>query len=111
MTYFFVLLMTLIGAIGAFFFKRSTQKADGLWQLFRIPSFFCGAGLYVTSALLNVVLLRFMDYTILYPMTAITYIWTLIISALFLREKITKGKIAGIILVCLGVFILCGYSQ
>jgi len=111
MTYAFVIFMTLIGAFGAFFFKRSTEQTSSFWQLFRIPNFYYGAGLYVTSALLNVVLLRFMDYTILYPMTAVTYIWALIISSLFLREKITKSKIAGVLLICVGVFILCGRSS
>lgn len=106
MTYFAVMLATLIGALGAFFFKRSAEKASGIVSLIWIPSFYLGGLLYVLSALLNVILLRYMDYTILYPLTAITYIWSLIISGYFLGEKITKSKIAGVILICLGVVLL-----
>lgn len=106
MTYLAVMFMTLIGASGAFFFKRSAEKMNGLFSLFRIPNFYLGGFLYVLSALLNVILLRFMDYTILYPMTAITYIWSLVISNRFLGERITKNKIMGISLICLGVVLL-----
>ena len=55
---------------------------------------------------MNVVLLRYMDYTIVYPMGAITYIWSLIISNRFLGEKITKKKVLGIALICVGVVLL-----
>lgn len=106
MIYFFVILMTLIGAFGAFFFKGSAEKAKGILALVWTPSFYLGGFLYGLSALLNVILLRYVDYTILYPMTAITYIWSLIISGFFLEEKITKHKIVGISLICSGVVLL-----
>lgn len=104
--YVFVLLMTLIGSLGAFFFKRSTGGMEGIFSLLRYPSFYIGGVLYVLSALMNVVLLRYMDYTILYPMTAITYIWSLVISNRFLGEKITAKKVIGVALICLGVVLL-----
>ena len=106
MIYVFVLLMTLIGSLGAFYFKQSTNGMDGILSLLRSPSFYVGGGLYGASALLNVILLRFMDYTILYPMTAITYIWSLVISNRFLGEKITKKKVVGVAMICLGVVLL-----
>ena len=104
--YAFVLVMTLIGSLGAFFFKRSTSNMEGIFSLIRSPWLYVGGVLYVASALMNVVLLRFMDYTILYPMTAITYIWSLIVSNRFLGEKITVKKVAGVALICLGVVLL-----
>ena len=104
--YVFIVLMTLVGSLGAFFFKRSTGSMEGVFSLLRSPSFYIGGVLYVASALMNVVLLRFMDYTILYPMTAITYIWSLIVSNRFLGEKITAKKVAGVALICLGVVLL-----
>lgn len=94
MIYFFVLLMTLAGSLGAFFFKKSTEKMAGIFSLLHIPAFYLGGCLYVLGALMNVVLLRFMDYTVLYPMSAIAYIWSLVISNLFLGEN-HKEKGAG----------------
>ena len=104
--YIFVLLMTLAGSLGAFFFKKSTSDLTNVFSLLRVPSFYLGGFLYCLAALMNVVLLRYMDYTIVYPMGAITYIWSLIISNRFLGEKITKKKVLGIALICVGVVLL-----
>lgn len=106
MIYFLVILMTLIGASGAFFFKKNAEKANGILSLVWLPSFYLGGLLYGLGALLNVILLRYVDYTILYPMTAITYIWSLAISRICLGEKITKNKTVGIMLICFGVLLL-----
>lgn len=99
-------LMTLLGAFGAYFFKKTTGNASGLLLLLQSPWLYLGGGFYVAGALLNVLLLRYMDYSVLYPMTAITYIWTLFISRLFLREKITGRKMLGVLCICAGVFVL-----
>ena len=104
--YVFVLLMTLAGSLGAFFFKKSIADAPGIISLLRGPSFYLGGFLYCLGALMNVVLLRYMDYTILYPMGAVTYIWSLILSNQFLGERITKMKVLGIGLICVGVVLL-----
>ena len=104
--YIFVLLMTLAGSLGAYFFKKSTAGLSGVLSLLRVPSFYLGGALYCLGALMNVVLLRYMDYTVLYPMGAITYIWSLVISNRFLGERITKKKVLGVALICVGVVLL-----
>ncbi len=98
--------MTFLGALGAFFFKRASAKAEGLETLIKEPQLYIGGMLYVMSALLNIVLLRYMDYSVLYPMTAITYIWTLLLSNVLLRERITSKKLLGILCICFGIFLL-----
>ena len=106
MKYIAVLVMTLLGALGAYFFKKSSVKADGIVSLLYSPAFYLGGALYAASAILNVLLLRIMDYTVLYPMTAIVYIWSLVISNRLLGEKITGKKIIGVGLICVGVVLL-----
>lgn len=106
MIYGFVVIMTLIGSLGTFFFKISTAKMTGIFSLLRIPTFYLGGFLYGLSALINVVLLRYLDYTILYPMTAIAYIWSLILSNRLMGERITKEKVTGILCICAGVVLL-----
>ena len=106
MIYLCVVVMSLIGALGAFFFKKSTERMDGVFSLLGVPTFYLGGVLYVLSALMNVVLIRFLDYTVLYPMTAIGYVWSLVISNRFLGERITAKKVLGVGLICLGVVLL-----
>lgn len=106
MIYIAVIFMTFIGALGALLFKKSTSKIDKIRCLLHDPYFYLGCFLYALSALMNMILLRFMDYTILYPMTAVTYIWSQALSYKFMGELITKNKLAGVMLICIGVVFL-----
>lgn len=106
MIYLAVLLMTLIGSLGALFFKRCTVHMEGIFSLFRIPTFYIGVLFYTVGAAMNVVLLRFLDYTVLYPMCSVSYIWSLIISNRLLGERVTGKKVLGVALICVGVVIL-----
>lgn len=101
-----VLAMTLIGALGAFFLKAGMDRVDSLPALFRTPKIYLGGCCYLAGAALNILLLRLMDYSVLYPMTALTYIWSMLLSAAFLGERITKQKLIGVAAILAGVFIL-----
>lgn len=100
-----LLSMTLLGSLGAFFFKKASAASPGLNRLFLLP-FLIGGSLYFFGAVLNIILLRFLPYTLVYPLTSVTYIWTLLISWLFLSEKISIKKIIGVGLVVVGTFLL-----
>ena len=103
MIYLLALPMTFLGALGAFFFKKAATKADGLLPLFINKELYLGGTSYVSGAILNILLLRYLQYSILYPMTAITYIWTAIISHRLLGEKMSKRALLGIVMICVGV--------
>jgi drug/metabolite transporter (DMT)-like permease len=100
--------MTWSGSLGALFFKKVTTGIQGFHQmaLLRSPSLYPGGLFYLTGAILNIILLRFMDYSILYPMTALTYIWTLVLSYAVFKERINKGKIAAIFFILLGIIVI-----
>lgn len=58
------------------------------------------------GALLNIYVLKFLPYTVVLPMTSLTYIWTMIISFYLLKEKITFKKILGVTLILIGAFLI-----
>ena len=103
MIYLLALPMTFLGALGAFFFKRAAMRSDGMLTLFTNKEFYLGGTFYVSGAILNILLLRYLQYSILYPMTAITYIWTAMISHRLLGEKMSKRVLLGIVMICVGV--------
>lgn len=106
MLYALIPVMTLGGALGAFFFKQGARQVNGIFTIFIRPKIYLGGIFYVLSALLNVYLLRYLDYSVLYPMTAFTYIWSLIISKCFLGEKINAKKIIGVMAILFGAVLL-----
>ncbi len=102
MVYFILLLiMTLLGAFASLFLKK-TSEADSFFGLLQNINLYIGGSLYFISAVLNVFILRYLDYSVVLPLTSLTYIWTMILSYMILKEKITKKKIAGVVLILIG---------
>ena len=101
-----VLLMTLLGSLGALFFKRGADTVTGLRSLLFSPQLWLGGCCYLAGAALNIGLLRLHDYSVIYPLTSLTYVWSLALSAAFLRERVTARKLLGVAAVCLGAFLL-----
>lgn len=102
---FIFLSMTLMGAFAGYFLKKASS-AKSLKEMLIRPFFYLGGLLYLISAILNVYLLKFIDFSIMLPLTSVTYIWTMIIAYKLLNERITKNKIYGIGLIITGVFVL-----
>lgn len=104
--YVYILIMTLMGSLGALFFKRSTSNDMTIKSLIINKNLYIGGGLYFISATLNIYVLKSMPYSVVLPLTSITYIWTMILSYFVLHEKISSKKIVGIILIILGAVAL-----
>lgn len=101
--YVILLLMTLVGSIASYYLKKSSNASE-LKILLSNKYFYLGGGLYFISALMNIYVLKYLEYSVVLPLTSITYIWTMLISYKKLNEKITKKKIIGICVILLGVF-------
>ena len=101
-------LMTLLGSLGALFFKFLTNKEEKLSikKLLLNKILYFGGFLYVLASVFNVLLLRYIDYSIVYPLSAMTYVWTLFISHFILHEEINAYKIAAIGMLICGVAII-----
>lgn len=99
-------IMTFLGALGAFCFKKAISKAETILKVVYSPILYVGGILYVLGATLNIIVLKKLPYTIVLPLTSITYIWTLTISHFILKEKITKHKITGVLLIIIGAALI-----
>lgn len=102
MIYFLVLIiMTMVGALAGYSLKRASAS-EGIFNLLKCKYFYYGAILYFLSALMNIYVLRYLDYSVVLPLTSITYIWTMVLSFYKLNEKISKKKIIGIVAIIIG---------
>lgn len=100
-----VFLMTAMGAIASIFFKKASGSNNILGVL-KNPNLYIGGFLYCTAALLNIYVLKFLDYSVVLPLTSITYIWTMVLSFFMLNEKISKKKILGVLCIILGAILV-----
>lgn len=102
---FLIFIMTISGSLGAFFMKKASGRLDkiSVLKVLQIPELYAGGILYLIGACTNILLLRMLPYTVVYPVTSVTYVWTMVISCILLKEKITVNKVAAVILIMLGV--------
>ena len=97
-----------LGAFASYFFKNASANLEGLniFALLRGKPLWIGGMLYVIAAVNNIFLLGYIDYSVLLPMSSITYIWTMIVAYKLLGEKITARKIIGVAAIVCGATLL-----
>ena len=100
-----VISMTMLGAVASLFFKKASDS-DSILKTIANPNLYIGGVLYVIAALLNIYVLRFLDYSVVLPLTALTYIWTMIISFLILKERISRKKMFGVAFIVIGSLLI-----
>lgn len=106
MKYFIILIaMTAIGSIASLFLKKASG-AESFVKMLVNPWLYVGGGLYLLSAVLNIYILRYLEYSVVLPLTAITYIWTMVLSYLVLKERITIKKMGGVLLIVAGAVLV-----
>lgn len=103
MTVYYICLvaMTVIGSAASLFLKRASG-AESLLATLKNANLYLGGFLYLASAVLNIYVLRALDYSVVLPLTSLTYVWTMLLSYFFLGESITKRKIFGMALILVG---------
>lgn len=103
-----LLLTTLSGSIGALSLKYGMNQLIELKISFVLKNrwLIIGVLLYIFSSVTNILLFNYLDYSIAFPMTSLTYVWTVIISYFIFKEKLTPLKCLAICAIIVGVIII-----
>lgn len=111
-SYCLIFIMTILGSIASLFLKKASDSFKGdnivlaVFSLIKTPSIYIGGFLYVTAAVLNIVVLKSLDYSIVLPLTSFTYVWTIFLAKLKFKEEISFNKVLGITLVIIGAVLV-----
>ena len=105
MLYVSLVLMTLLGAVASLLLKKACVNLN-LRHIYRTGWVFGGGGLYFITALMNIALLRYLDYSVVLPFTSLTYVWSAVLSAGFLKEGISRKQKMGLAFIVCGAFML-----
>ena len=100
-----IIIMTLFGAFASLFLKKASGKLD-IKSLVLNYNLYLGGILYLLAALINIYVLKFLDYSLVLPLTSLTYVFTMLISHFILKEHIGKKKITGVCLIIIGAVII-----
>jgi drug/metabolite transporter (DMT)-like permease len=96
-----MVLFTFIGSFAAIQLKIASKTLKFKEILFSL-SLYYGVVLYIFAAILNILVLNYWDYTLVLPLTSITYVWTPILAKIIFKEKLSIIKILELGLVLIG---------
>lgn len=96
----------LLTAAGQICFKKVAVTNSSYFQKFFQPLFCLGIVLFVCPPLLLSLAARVMEYSVLYAMTALNYVFILMLSRCFLGERIDWPKIVGVCVIILGLVVM-----
>lgn len=104
--------MTILGSVASLFLKQASGSLKGenltavVLNMLKTPSLYAGGILYLVASVLNIYVLRVLDYSSVLPLSAFTYVWTMFFARLRFEEKLTKRKMAGVFLVVVGAVLV-----
>ncbi len=97
----------LIGSFGAVLLKAGAGRLElnirALTTNWRLAA---GASFYLSSFVLFVQGMRHGELSVLYPMVALSYLWTVLWSRLFFGEPLTGAKFVGLALILAGTSVV-----
>jgi drug/metabolite transporter (DMT)-like permease len=100
-------LAAFIGSIGQLEFKQGANNLQfDIKLLLTNYHLIAGVAVYALSTVFYVYALNKGNLSILYPIIATSYIWTLIFSKIFLKEPVGLTSWAGVFFILLGVALI-----
>jgi len=107
MTWFYVALAVgvLLG-VGGQMLLKSGASGETLLQQFLAPQSIIGLGLYFAAALCYMYALRKIPVSVAFPSVSLSYVLVALLGFWLYGEPISASKLAGIALVCAGVFLI-----
>jgi len=104
-------LSAFIGSIGQLEFKRGADNLQfDIKLLLTNYHLIIAIAVYCVSTVLYVYALSKENLSILYPIVATSYIWTLLFSKIFLKEQVGLTGWAGVFFILLGVTLIASQA-
>ena len=119
-TFFLILVMVIAGPLGNVLLSKGMKQAGRLaiWppteavhtamRVFDTGSIWLGVASLLTFFLANVLVLSWADYSYVQPASSIAYGVVALLGHFLLKEVITPTRWLGVLVICLGVFIVSG---
>jgi drug/metabolite transporter (DMT)-like permease len=107
-----------LGSVGQLSLKTGMEKApeaktalDVVRAMITQPYVTVGMLCYVFSSLMYLRVIQKWDLSLVYPMVALSYVLVTILSWALLHEKIPSIRVAGLVLICLGVCLMAASAS
>jgi drug/metabolite transporter (DMT)-like permease len=120
-THLMILLMVILGPLGNVLLGRGMKRIGGVmsWKVDDILHFlsllstsvtvWLGVASLIAFFVAYMLILSWADYSYVQPASAVAYGVVALLSHFFLGESVTPLRWAGVLIICLGVFVI-GYT-
>lgn len=96
----------VIASFAQILLKKSAEKSySSPLREYLNPYVICGYGLMFLSMFMTVTAYSGLDYTNVPVIESLGYVMVMILSYFFFREKITKRKVLGMVIILAGIFV------
>ena len=116
-TYLLILMMVVFGPLGNVLLGKGMKHlGDMAWSFSNLPVLFervftsgtiwLGIASLLAFFVANILVLSWADYSFVQPASSIAYLVVALLSRFFLNESVTPVRWAGVLVICLGVFVI-----
>ena len=108
--YSIIVASTIFAAFGNYYFKLATANIHRPIDALKSKKVYVGILIYIASTLLYIVSHHFLRIYVIVAVASLTYLWTMVIAKLLLKEKVSTLKILGALLIIFGT-VLSVYAK
>ena len=101
-----LIVVSIFASLGQLCFKKSSLLKMSLWKKLRSPVLLLGLFFFGSCTVMSSIAAKVLDYSIIYSMTALNYVFVLLLSRLVLKEIIDWPKIVGVFIIILGLIVI-----
>jgi drug/metabolite transporter (DMT)-like permease len=101
-----LIVVSLLTAVGQVCFKKVAVQKSSFFRKFLHPVFLLGALLFVCCPVISSLVAQVMDFSILYTMTSLNFVFVLLLSRWILKEKFNWPKIVGVCVIIIGLLVI-----
>lgn len=103
---FLLLFVSMITAIGQICFKKVAVIDSSFFRKFFHPVFLLGAFLFLCCPIISSIAAITIDFSIMYAMTSLNFVFVFLLSHWILKEKTDWPKIVGMCVIIIGLLVM-----
>ncbi len=105
--YLLIIGYTFLASLAALLLKKASERQDNVkGLLFFDPYFYMGGMFYFLASIGTIIALKHMSYLLVYFLSALTYVWSVVLGVSILKETITLRKIFAVGFIFIGIILL-----
>ena len=101
-----LLLVSMFTAVGQICFKKAAVSNISFVRKFMHPFFLTGVLFFICCPVISSLAAQVIDFSIMYAMTALNFVFVLLLSRIILKESIDWPKIVGVCVIIVGLLVM-----